>query len=79
MRNKRNVLELRKLSRKAIGKSGIYFVAWLAAADFKKAKEAGDLQKFTHNYLLAYSGGALLEAETFRKFYELVAKELEKL
>lgn len=64
------------LLRKAKKRSGISFVAWLAAADYKRAKREDDLQQFAHNYLLRYSQGALLDGDTYNKFYELVAKEL---
>jgi len=59
-------------------KSGIEFVAQLAAKDYIRRGLDCDVKKYAHNYLLRYTEGAMLNEKTYSKFYELVGKELKE-
>ena len=57
-------------------KSGMNYVAYLAALEVKESNEEIN-KKFLKSFLKSYTNGVLLDEETYNKFYTLVSKELE--
>ena len=65
-----------RLRRESGYKSGINFVAWLAAKEYKKEGKNINLKEYSREFLDEYTYYALLDEETYEKFYNKVAKEL---